>query len=469
MNHRLPTLLRVAGWPASALILASVAVAQGTPAGAELQLRGAGPYYTLTVPLALRSAAASPGLDDLQVRNSRGDLLPMAWVAELPPDSEEHASRAAIFKMPGAASGPKTLPPQGWMLDVRSAKGALLKLDVSLAPQAQGLYTLSVEASDDLQQWQLVQPAVQVLSLQHQGQQLRSTSIELGYIRAAYLRLKPLPGSALPELASAQVSSVSEHTAAQPLQWTEPIAPAQCAPTYCDYPLPRHLPLELLELQLAEPNTLGRVQLLGRVDPQAEPQRGRPHGLRQRVHALRHKSAPPDATQPYWAPLASAEVYRLALPQGEARSGAMWLDHGLYPQLRVQTEGPIAQLGAKPPLLRVGAHARALVFLAREPAPYRLTWGQVPAKPIAISLEQLIPTRQPSDRLPADSATVVAPAATAAAPVPAAAPAASAPGATAAASSKPWLWAALLGGVALMGFMAWSLLRGDKTESNAGL
>ncbi len=459
MNPRLHSLLRAAGLPA-ALILATAAIAQGTPTSAELKLQGAGPYYTFTVPLALRSAAASPELDDLQVLNARGDLLPMAWVAELPPDSEEHTSNAAIFKMPGAASGPKTLPPQGWMLDVRSAKGALLKLDVSLAPQAQGLYTLSVEASDDLQQWQLVQPAVQVLSLQHQGQQLRSTAIELGYIRAAYLRLKPLPGSALPELASAQVSSVSEHTAAQPLQWTEPIAPAQCTQNHCDYNLPRHLPLELLDLQLSEPNALGRVQLLGRIDPQPEqPPRGRPHGLRQHVRALRHKSAPPGSTEPYWAPLASAQVYRLALPQGEARSGAFWLDHGLYPQVRVQTDGPITQLGARPPLLRVGAHARALVFLAREPAPYRLAWGRVPDKPNAIALEQLIPTRKFTDPLPADSAAIALPAPVVATPASAPASAASARAASTA-SSKPWLWAALLAGVTLMGFMAWSLLRG---------
>jgi hypothetical protein len=99
------------------------------------------------------------------------------------------------------------------------------------------------------------------------------------------------------------------------------------------------------------------------------------------------------------------------------------------------------------------------VFLAREPAPYRLAWGHVPDKPNAIALEQLIPTRKFTDPLPADAATIAPPVAAVAAPPSVPASAAS-PAAVSTASSKPWLWAALLAGVALMGFMAWSLLRG---------
>ena len=135
-------------------------------------------------------------------------------------------------------------------------------------------------------------------------------------------------------------------------------------------------------------------------------------------------------------------------------SGCASTDH--WRKLRLRTTGPITQLGPKPPALRLGAHTRSLVLLARGPGPYRLVWGGEgkDAQPSgAVTIDQLLPTRRDGDPLPADMATVVwAPAAAApVAPVPASAAAPQA--------ATPWLWGALLAGLALMGFMAWSLLR----------
>ena len=73
------------------------------------------------------------------------------------------------------------------------------------------------------------------------------------------------------------------------MQWSEPIAPARCVERECDYALPRHVPLEQLEVQLAEPNTLARVEVLAKVDPAVVPHRRQPHRLRERLEALRHK------------------------------------------------------------------------------------------------------------------------------------------------------------------------------------
>ncbi|TMH09876.1 MAG: DUF3999 domain-containing protein, partial [Betaproteobacteria bacterium] len=119
------------------------------------------------------------------------------------------------------------------------------------------------------------------------------------------------------------------------------------------------------------------IALLGQVDALPAPHHHR-HLLHGPVKALRHKTEPASAAAggPAWWPLASANVYRLMRPpEGELRSGPMWLSGGVYPVLRVQTAGPISQLGPTPPTLRVGAHTRSLVFLARGPGPYRLVWG----------------------------------------------------------------------------------------------
>jgi hypothetical protein len=75
--------------------------------------------------------------------------------------------------------------------------------------------------------------------------------------------------------------------------------------------------------------------------------------------------------------------------------------------------------------------------------------------PASLSMVELMPGRKPGDALPDVSARVAPP------PVPAAAapaPAASAP-APAMPAGKLWLWGALVAGLALLGAMAWTLLR----------
>src|SRR5204863_1795450 len=237
-----------------------------TSHSAGLTVGGAGPYFTLQLPMAIQSQASTVDLSDLQVHNARGDALPFAWVAARPPASEQHRQAVPMFKLPGAASGAKIGPSRGWMFDVRGVAGSLVKLELVLPAAARGVYSLAVEASPDLQQWRVVQPAAQVLSLEHQGQRLLNTEIDLGSVRASYLRITALAGSAVPELQSATVTSVTQPIAAQAMQWSEPISPASCESQHCDYALPRNLPLEQVQITLAEPNTVATIALLGQID-----------------------------------------------------------------------------------------------------------------------------------------------------------------------------------------------------------
>jgi len=445
------------------------ATATAAPGSAELVLTGQGPYFILGLPTAIYSLAGAPGLAGVQVVNARGDVLPSAW-ADAPATATpvEHRSAVRLFKLPAtAASGATVAPAGGWVIDVKPLPGHMVSLDLTLPATRSGVYTLSVEAGDDLQHWRPVQPAAQVMSLQHQGQRLASTRIDLGGARARYLRLTALPGSGLPELSSAEVTSVTGiHARPAPLQWTTPVEASQCVTSACDYPLPPSLPVSQVNVLLDEPNTLLTVDLLGQVDPAeagaASSHRSR-HLLRHPVHALRHKheTVETETGAPAWEPLATADVYRLQLPQGEVRSGPVWLPNSQagHASLRLRTRGPIGLAGVRPPRLRFGSPTRSLVFLARGPAPYRLTWGTDPSQaPPAMSLAQLMPARHEDDPLPRDSAVLaavpVAASSTASAPV-------SAPSVSKTRSprAKYALWAALLTGLGLMGGMAWSLLR----------
>lgn len=460
----------------NAPLLLAVWGATAVAGEAPLVLQGTAAYYGLRVPLAVQMQTRSADLSDLQVLNARGEPVPHAWVDEEPPTQEKQQQAVPFFKAPAAASaaasvattiGTSTIDAAqqgGWILDLRKVKGALLELQLSVPPSEHGIYGFVLEYGDDTQRWHTYLGAAQLLSLQHQGLRLEHTNFDLGGLRARYLRLRPLPGNKPPPLTGASVSSVTRYTPEAPLQWSDTLAPTQCTPQYCDYALPRHLPLERLEWQLADANTLAPVDLLVQYDT-SEANAGGPtpwrhhHRVRDHVKALRHKTAPAPTEATVWYPLQRSTVYWLKLAEGEVRSPQLNLGGGLVTKLRVQPTGGVVQLGFRPPSIRVGSRAISLVFLAREPAPYRLAWGG-DNKSSALTLAQLMPTRKPGDPLPVDTATVtLAPPAPVAAAASPASSVASAAAATPEPSRKFWLWGVLLAALGLMGFMAWSLLR----------
>lgn len=431
---------------------------------APLTLQGQAPYHGLTLPLAVLAQTRHADLSDIRVFDARGEAVPHAWVDEpAPASAEEQQRKVPFYQAPAAASAVTASQQGGWIVDLRQVPGALLELQLAVPEGTHGVYDFFIEASDDLQQWHVYNASAQLLSLQHQGLRLAHTTFDLAGLRARYLRLRPRTGSQPPPLSGAQVKSVTHQPAVAPLQWSEPIAPTQCTAEHCDYAVPRHLPLDRLEWQLADANTLAPVDLYVQYERDGTaptPHHAHRHRLRDRLHGVRHKEAPSAEAAGAWVLLTRTTAYRLRLPEGEARSQPLRLDAGAVVQLRVQPRGGMAQLGARPPAVRIGAPAARLVFLAREPAPYRLAWGGDAAA--AMSLAQLMPTRKPDDPLPLDTASVVL--AAAAAPV-ASAPssaASSAAPAEPAPSRRLWLWGALLAALSIMGGMAWSLLRPAK-------
>ncbi|MGN6526727.1 MAG: DUF3999 family protein [Burkholderiaceae bacterium] len=477
-----PALLALAcGAPARP---AARAVAASPVPLARLALAGAGPFYTLRVPIALQSAAAWADLSDLRVRNAAGETMAFAWATPASADSgPEQRAPAALYKVapppaPAASAGDGAAPRPAWIVDTRDDRGALVRLDLTLAPGAQGIYALAIEASDDLQHWRMVEPHAALVRLQqlpvvggaqgeveHAGAQpLESTGIALDGVAARYLRLSVRPGAAPPPLEKATVTRARREAAAAPLEWSAPIAPASCELSHCDYALPPHLAPEALQVVLADPDTVGQVSVLGRDDGPSTPHR-HPHLLRGALHgtlhALRAKTAPsaPATDDASWDVLAIEDVYwlRPSTAAGELHSPPIRLDGRAWPVLRLQVSGEIGQLGHAPPTLRLGVRPRTLVFLARGAGPFELESTTAPAAAPPLALAQLMPGRSAADPLPADSAVPEAPVASAPG-APASAPAAPAAHATAPPNS-PWLWGALLAGVGLMAGFAWTLLR----------
>jgi len=468
--------------PAARLTLAFACAHAGAAAAADsagplpLTLSGTGPYYVLDIGAQARRLSGAPDLGDLRVRNAAGETMAFAWVDPPQPAATRQRAPARIYKVPlppgDAASATAAGAPrrQAWIVDTKDAGDDLMRLELGLERDTQGVWTLRVEAGDDLQHWRTVQPDAQLVQLQAlpqvgaagtlasqaERERLASTGIDLDERPARYLRLTTAPRSAIPPLVSAAVLRTAHRPAPPPLEWSDPIVASGCEASSCDYVLPANTPVAALQVTPSDIDTIGEVTVLGQVDAGLAPPRHRSL-LRGSLHALRDKArhASP-APGPAWEDAAIASVYWLSQPAGapDLHSPPLRLDGAHWRTLRIETFGPITQLGHAAPTIRIAAHRRQLVFVARGAPPFALarTGAGEPSAPMPLA--SLMPARAADAPLPAASAAL-APAPVTSAPaaspstLPAAAPAARA----------GWLWGALLAGLALMAAMAWSLLR----------
>jgi hypothetical protein len=448
----------------------------GTPTplpALPLTLAGDGPYYTLDVTMQARQVSSLAGLSDLRVRNGTGDAMAFAWADVPRPPAPAQRVPARLYKVPLPALEPASAaapaPRQAWIVDTKDATGDLLRLDLALEQDTQGVYTLRIEAGDDLQHWRALVEDAQLVQLQAlpqvgaagtlatlaEREHLSSNGIDLDAVPARYLRLTTAPHSATPPLVSATVTRAPHRPAPPALEWSAPIAASGCEATSCDYPLPRNAPVDAVQIAPADVDTIGQVMVLGQVDAsRVAPPR---HSLLRPLRALRLK-AERSATQAglAWTGAAIANVYWLTQPSGapDLHSPAVRLAGESWLALRLETFGPISQLGHTAPTIRIGVRPRRLVFVARGTGPFVLARATAAETTSAMALAQLMPARASDAALPQATATlaVAVPPATASAPSTALA--------TAAASSHTsWLWAALLAGLGLMAAMAWSLLR----------
>jgi hypothetical protein len=511
---------------AAAALLMCIALPTHGGQEAPLQLSGTGPYYQLELPLAWQARASRADLADLRVLNAQGQSLPYAWLATPDPVAVEQQSKVALFKWSGpkapggalaahgaghgASAATTNSPPASptasttvsptssswpiWVMDLRNLPGQIRQLQLSLPPTQIGIFALAVETSADLQSWTTVIESVQLAQLAHEGQTLHQDVIELGGLRAPYMRLRLLPGSPEPTLSEATVTTMQNTVSTPPWSWSGPLRAVSCGTNYCDYPMPAHVALGRLKVHLTEPNTLMTLQVLGQEAAQTATLGERPahhhHGLRARMHALRHKSAgqttaaTPSADEPAgWTPVTEGQVHWIEQASKQVRAEELALDNAHYPTLRLRTPAGDASWTRHPPAIEVATWSRALVFLSRGAQPYRVSWavpdaaGNVPA--VALPMAQLVPNQGTGQALEHGRATLpeAVSALTQVTPASASSPGGISPQGTApggtnhatrtdARDERPasripqawWLWAALLLGVGVMAYMARALL-----------
>ncbi|WP_394561331.1 DUF3999 domain-containing protein [Aquipseudomonas alcaligenes] len=413
-----------------------------------LTLEGEGPWYRLELPLGLQMAAKHGDLRDLRILNAEGEELAYALtLGSTQPEEKRQETAVKWFPLRGPADAQaapairvqrgtsgtlvEVAPEQtgqgeqilrGWLLDASGFDEPLHRLLLDWSVEQEGFQRFSIEASDDLQHWQRWEDG-QIARLSLNDERVEQREVALPGAKARYLRLLWQAPQQAPDLLGARLVSIENRDTALPLAWSAPLQPSSTKAGEYSWELPLSLPLQKVRIELPAGNVLAPVSLSSRGAGKLE-----------------------------WQPLTSGLLYRLPQDGKEVVQDEIELWGAPVQQLRMRVDSRGGGLGSSAPQLRVAVRGTQVVFLARGSAPYRLAVGDVAAHSAALPLSTLIPGYEPKRLATLGRAMA-----------PDEVPVAVREAADAAQSSADWkrigLWAVLLAGVALLGGMAFSLLR----------
>ena len=446
------------------LVLAFVAAAAHAEApsdfayGIPLAPDGRSPFARVALPAAVYEGAVRPGLGDVRVFNAEGAVVPFALVAPAPstrekkppvplamfplragPDVKDLAGLALSVTQTAAGtaitvSTKDGQPVQGerligYVLDASAVGEPLTALTFALPETAQPTtMRLSVEASNDLVAWRMLAANAPLVNLEYAGRRLTRDRIEFAPVKAKYLRLGWRASEPLIEFTA--VSGERGERAIDAARQLREIVGTAIAGKEGDYEydLGGTFPVDRIGIDLAEINSVVPAQLFARATPKDE-----------------------------WRAVLTTVFYRLGEAGGEVTSAPVAVagDERRYWLVRIDPRAGGA--GREPPRLRAGWQAPELVFAARGGAPFMLAYGNHRATPGALPIATLIPGYDAAKGLPASVGVARAAAATQlGGPSRLRAPA----------DVKRWLlWAILVLGAAILGWMAYRLSRQIGTTS----
>ena len=414
--------------------------------------------YELTLPEAVYSGVVRDDLGDVAVFNTAGETVP-------------HAFRRAIQPVPEAPD-PVVLPlfplyqsqpdiPQQLSLKLQSDfHGTLIELNTGRvktndavvayvlntesleepikrlvldwnSPQETLITRVNVQTSDDLSHWRTLTSAAALAQLDYAGNRLTQNHIELGARQGKYLRISWPAGRKGATLIAVHAEFAARGGRHQSLRnhYTGQQADMPKS-TGFEYEVPGYFPIEEVNLELAQANSLLQGAIYSRSNPD---QRWRLHyrGL----------------------------FYRLEFPQAELTNPMVTVSATSDRYWRVEYDKARSSLGSDTPVLQVGWKPHHLLFLARGDAPFTLAYGSAQAQakqaPVIGLLNDL---REALDTLPVKTAQLgqaITGNSDKLLPTP---------------PPLPWrtwlLWASLLTGVLVLGILAWRLQRQMRTGAD---
>jgi Protein of unknown function (DUF3999) len=344
---------------------------------------------------------------------------------------DKTADRSVVRVIEGVGSEPAAAATRqiATLVDTRPIKGPLAELtvDAELAPGQP--VALTVAASRDLKNWRPMAQDVPIFRFGADGPGSMHVPLPGVYLEDEYLRISWPPGAAF-GLHGVRITPAA--SAAPPQRLAVPLTATPDGKGFV-IALPFATPLQALDIRPADANTLVPVRLSGRSA------RGEP-----------------------WRTLVKGVVYRLHADGSESLGPPLELNGATLRELRIEpATGDFVFASA--PRVTALLLPQEWVFVASGPPPFILAVGRAGAETTRLPLASLIPghTAGAEHKLPAarvDLASITR----------------QRPGklsrisqALGAPSTRSLvLWAVLIGGVLVLGGVAWAVMRQMKSSDN---
>jgi hypothetical protein len=154
---------------------------------------------------------------------------------------------------------------RGWLLDTSAVNTPLSKLILDWSAEREGFQRFSIEASDDLQQWRDWDDG-QIARLSFADERIDQREVSLPGQSARYLRLLWSSPKQAPQLLSARVLSATSDFVPAALSWSADLQPSSAKAGQFTWELPLALPLQRIQVELAQANILAPVSVSGRLE-----------------------------------------------------------------------------------------------------------------------------------------------------------------------------------------------------------
>lgn len=415
-------------------------------------------FYQVELPSALYRGVAHADLRDVRVFNAGDEVVPHALRPRVAATTATPATIALPFFPlrgdPAREVGELRVRVQkradGTLVDIRSddkgakaasvMRGYLLDASRTTEPIRALIFDwktpregysgkVRIEASEDLTRWVPIVNEAALLDLEFGGHRLEAKRVQMRGQKHKYLRMSWPQGQKAVELTAVRGESVPAASEPHRTWIALGAGTAGKQPGEYAYDVGGYIPFDRLRVELPQANTVALVQILGR-----------------------------DKASDEWRPLASALVYRLQREGSEVSSPEIAVTGGGQRALLLRIDQKGGGVGSGTPTVHLGWVPQQLVFAARGAGPFRLVYGSQPAREAAFPIRSLLPGYGSEQEFAAQPAKLGEPAVLAGektlrAPV----------------DYKRWvLWGSLILGAALLGLMAYRLLRqiGRTSPSN---
>lgn len=347
--------------------------------GLKLPLPGPAALYEVSLPQQVYQGVTHPELYDVRVFNRAGEEVPFVFRAPPPVAQTPLPVNLPLFPLPtsamadpnnialniqtdarGAVTGiananpaPNELAPQYYLIDAtalaRIPDKLLLVWD---APEQGFTATLSVDYSEDLQHWEILEPEATLAEIGFEGRTFAQREIDLPPVRARYLRLHWTSGVTGVRFSSAQALFAPPQPNT-PQQWT-PIPGKRVEDSQAQlrnvsvylFDAGGLFPIDRIRVRLPQDNALVEAVLLSRATA-AEPWRERYRGT-----------------------LYQIQVQALAWQNTNL---ALFPTTDRYWRLEVDDRN--GGLGTGRPLIEIGWIEKSIIFAPQGEAPFILAYG----------------------------------------------------------------------------------------------